>query len=115
MKLRKDNMRPESIKKEQAELNVYSADPQYVIIGFKSDGIRGIPATYNMVTEIAANEDEVLAIIPKLTPPFKVCKISNEGSLSWMTWDEKVKQKNGHETEKEERELLKKLKAKYEK
>lgn len=107
-------MRSEGIKKEQAELNVYSAAPEYVIIGFKSDGIRGIPATYNMVTEIANNEEEVLTIIPQLTPPFKVCKISSEGSLSWMTWDEKLKQKTGQQTEAEERELLKKLKAKYE-
>jgi hypothetical protein len=109
------NMRPDNFKREEAEHIVYNANPKYLIVGFKSDGLRGLPATFNMVTLCAESEKELFQIIPDFIPPFRVFKISDEGCDSWQTWTERATAESTSKTEAEERALLQKLKDKYEK
>lgn len=107
-------MRPDSYKKEEAEKLVVAAEPNWLVIGFQSDGLRGIPHTFNMVAESSHTNEGVYAIIRKLEPPFRVFTVGSE-YLSWQEWLQAAQNSTLLITESEERELLQKLKAKYEK
>lgn len=68
-------MRPDSYKKEEAEKLVVAAQPNWLVIGFQSDGFRGIPRTFNMIAESSNTNEGVYAIIRKLEPPFRVLQL----------------------------------------
>lgn len=107
-------MRPDSYKREDIESIIKNTKPKYLIFGFKSDGIRSIPATYNLVIDIAVSEEAVYEKLEKVDPGFRIFTIGSE-PMTPDDWMKAVAALRQTETEKEERELLQKLKDKYEK
>jgi hypothetical protein len=107
-------MRKDSISEQEALAAVRIANPKYLIIGFKSDGIRSIPQSYEFVAEYARTEDDVCQKISKLKPPFKVFEVGIE-SQPHQYWTAMASRRAAEKTESEERHLLQKLKDKYEK
>jgi hypothetical protein len=82
---------------------------KYVIIGFKSDGRRGIPPTYEMGIE-ASSEQTVFDDLKKFQEA-RVFSIAEIGTPDH--WKQKMKNYFDKKAEQEEKELLNKLKKKY--
>lgn len=107
-------MRPHRYKREDIERVINKLIPKYLILGFKSDGIRGIPATYNLVIDIATDEDGVYDRIAGLEANFKVFSVGLQ-PLTSSDWLKAIAASGQSKKEREERALLQKLKDKYEK
>jgi hypothetical protein len=82
---------------------------KYVIIGFKSDGLRGIPATYE--TDVVASSEQSIFDDLKKFKEARVFSISEIGTPDH--WQQKMKNYFDKKAEQEEKELLNKLKKKY--
>lgn len=100
------------MNREQSHFILKNFGDKFLIVGFKPDGFRGFPVKYEWVTECAINESDVLNKIKGLIE-FKVFLIK-EGSFSFDQWINLSISKSQEATEKEEKELLEQLKAKYE-
>jgi hypothetical protein len=107
-------MRPYSYKREEIERVINKVIPKYLIVGFKSDGLRGIPAKYNLVIDMASDGDEVYDKISRLELNFKIFSVGAEPMTS-QDWIKAVAALKETKSEREERELYEKLKKKYEK
>lgn len=98
-----------SLHYDEAKEKLFSFPLKYVVVGFRSDGLRGIPATY--VMDVVAASDETLFSELKKFQEAKVFSISEIGTADH--WKEKTKKHFEQEKEREEKELLSKLKQKY--
>jgi hypothetical protein len=85
---------------------------KYLIIGYKPDGYRGIPATYELCHLFADNELGVCKQIKGLTA-FRVFEIGKESGFE-SEWKLKADGFANKENEKAERAQLNYLKQKYE-
>ncbi len=100
------------MKKEESEQWLNDFNPNFLVVGFRPDGIRGIPATYKEFILPVEFPKDVYSIADTLTD-FKVFDLQ-PNSIDKKKWLELKIQFESERTEKEERELLEKLKAKYE-
>ena len=94
---------------ESAKEKLQIFPTQYVIIGFKSDGKRGIPPTYEMDV-VAASNGNVFDELKKFHEA-RVFSISEIGTPEH--WKQKMKDHFDSQTQKEEIEKLKELRKKY--
>lgn len=100
------------MNKQQAQKWLQEFHGQYLILGFKPDGYKGIPATFEISTITANGPEDVFNSIKEFTE-FKVFDlIESEYKEDW--WKARAADQVNTMTEMEERELLQKLKAKYE-
>lgn len=98
-----------SLKLEEAKEKLSKAPVKYMVIGYKSDGIRGIPRTFEMVVS-AASEENIFDVIDAL----EECRVFNLSEVGTSEqWKGKAKLHSDKKTEDKERELLQKLKQKY--
>lgn len=97
---------------DEAFTYISDFDHRFLIIGFMSDGYRGIPATYKTVVTTAKDQDQVFTIIDKLKQ-YRVFELGKE-IMSMLEWEAAMKANEAAKMEKEEKALLEKLKAKYE-
>lgn len=99
------------MRKEYAQQWLNGIDATLLIVGFKSDGYRGIPATFKEHIATAKNETELLQLIGGFEN-FRVFSIKeDEASSDW--WKNRSENLKNQMTESEERELFEKLKEKY--
>lgn len=101
------------MKIQDAEVWLRLFCPHYLIAGYKSDGYRGIPATYKEEFEFVIFEQDVYEQLEKFTE-FRIFELQ-ESVVKPAEWLELKKKKTRVDVEKRERELLQKLKDKYEK
>lgn len=97
---------------ENANTALECFSDKFLIVGYKSNGRRGLPIVYDWVIHTAIDDDGVCNKTKSLTK-FKVFRISEETS-SFTEWINLRIKKSEEQTEKEEKELLEQLKAKYE-
>lgn len=97
---------------QKAQESLSQFEDIFLIIGYRPDGKKGIPVSYEWVVKTAINENDVCEKI-KAFVEFKVFLIE-EGPFSFDQWISLMISKSHEATEKEEKDLLQKLKAKYE-
>lgn len=97
---------------QNAQESLSSFKDIFLIIGYKPDGVRGIPVSYKWVTETAIDENDVCEKTKGMTE-FKVFLIGHE-PLSFPEWINLRISKSQEATEKEEKALYEQLKSKFE-
>lgn len=94
----------------EAEKSLQLIKAKFTIIGIKSDGVRGIPPTYN-IGVVLANEENICEMLRGFDQ-VRVFEMTETGdSHDWL------KKRNDYfaaKTVKEEKELLQVLKERYE-
>ena len=100
------------MNREESRIKLKSFSDKFLIVGYKPNGQRGIPVIHKWVIEAASDENEVCEKTKGLIE-FKVFLIE-AGPLSFSEWINLRISKSQEQTEKDEKELLEQLKAKYE-
>lgn len=100
------------MNREESRIKLKSFGDKFLIVGYKPNGQRGIPVIHKWVIETATDEIDVCDKTKGLVE-FKVFLIE-DGPLSFTEWINLRISKSQAATEKDEKELLEKLKAKYE-
>lgn len=97
---------------EEAQKSLDSVAIKYFIVGIKSDSKRSIPIQYEVGGAPAT--DQNLYFIIKDFKHFRVFDVSENIEFTEDQFKEKMNEFFESETEEREREMLKKLKEKYE-
>lgn len=100
------------MNRELSDMKLERFSDKFLIVGYKPNGQRGLPVIYEWVTETAFDETAVCAKTRGLIK-FNVFSIT-DGVLSFDQWTNLRITKEQEAKEKEERELLDTLKAKFE-
>lgn len=93
-----------------AETALQKASPKYLIIGMKPDGSRGLPVTY--VNQIAVSDEASILDNLQGFEQVRVFELTEVGDSD--DWLKRRNEAVAAKTVKEEKELLQKLKDKYE-
>lgn len=98
------------MQRDQADKALQTFQPDYFILGFMSDGMKGIPPTYKTVS-LLASKDNVFDMMRGLEKVrvFSLTETATEGD-EWLQLRNKF---FAEKTVKEEKELLSNLQQKY--